>query len=232
MPPQGGYDNLALSSLSLADLTVNESPDGGKTLKTTPNPFGSLVPGDDRQWNAADTGIGQVYMVVHDAGSDNIQFGSSTDGGYTYTRPAVGGQAIDFTAVPGAAGNNYFGEPVIDPHTHLIYVPFLAGATAQDASNWVVDTVYLAVGNPCALSCTPGSTTDRRFLDRLHRLRAEDRRQLRIYLSLGGDRRAGNVYVSWSDDSHVWISHSTTPASGGPWSAPVTMDQGAHHIAT
>ena len=41
LPRQGAYDNLALSSLSLADLTVNESRDGGKTLKTTPNPFGS-----------------------------------------------------------------------------------------------------------------------------------------------------------------------------------------------
>jgi hypothetical protein len=228
LPPQGGYDNLALSSLSLADLTVNESPDGGKTLKTTPNPFGSLAPGDDRQWNAADTGIGQVYMVVHDAGSDNIQFGSSTDGGYTYTRPAVGGQAIDFTAVPGAVGNNFFGEPVIDPHTHFIYVPFLAGATASDASNGIVDTVYLAVGNPCAASCTPGSTlTNVSWTDYTVFGPKVGASFGYIFPSAAIDS-AGNVYVSWSDDSHVWISHSTTPASGGPWSVPAMMDKGIH----
>ena len=227
LPRQGAYDNLALSSLSLADLTVNESRDGGKTLKTTPNPFGSLVPGDDRQWNAADTGLRQVYMVVHDAGSDNIQFGSSTDGGYTYIRPAVGGQAIDFTAVPGAVGNNYFGEPVVNPHTHLIYVPFLAGATAQDASNSVVDTVYLAVGNPCALSCVPGSPiADVSWTDYTVYGPKVGASFGYIFPSAAIDA-AGNVYVSWSDDSHVWISHSTRPASGGPWSAPVTMDQGA-----
>ena len=166
-------------------------------------------------------------MVVHDAGSDNIQFGSSTDGGYTYTRPAVGGQAIDFTAVPGAVGNNYFGEPVVNPHTHFIYVPFLAGATAQDASNSVVDTVYLAVGNPCALSCAPGSPiTDVSWTDYTVYGPKAGASFGYIFPSAAIDA-AGNVYVSWSDDSHVWISHSTRPASGGPWSAPVTMDQGS-----
>ncbi len=226
LAPQGRYDNLALSSLSAASVTVNESPDGGKTLKTTPNPFGSLVPGDDRQWNAADTGLGQVYMVVHDAATDNIQFGSSTDGGFTYTRPAIGGTAIDFTTVPGAVANNYFGEPVIDPTTHFIYVPFLAGATAQDASNSVIDTVYLAVGDPCASSCTPGSTlTDVSWTDYTVYGPQTGASFGYIFPSAAIDA-AGNVYVSWSDDSHVWISHSKTPAAGGPWSAPFEMDKG------
>jgi hypothetical protein len=226
LPPQNGYDNLALSSLSAADITVNESPDGGKTLKTTPNPFGSLVPGDDRQWNAADTGIGQVYMVVHDLATDNIQFGSSIDGGYTYTRPAVGGQAIDFTQVPGALTNNYFGEPVVDPRTHLIYVPFLAGATAEDAANGVIDAVYLAVGNPCAISCAAGSPiADVKWTDYTVYGPQQGASFGYIFPSAAIDA-AGNVYVSWSDDSHVWITHSSMPAAGGPWTAPVEMDGG------
>jgi hypothetical protein len=207
-------------------VTVNESPDGGTTLKTTANPFGSFVPGDDRQWNAADTGIGQTYMVVHDLATDNIQFGSSTDGGYTYTRPPVGGQAIDFTAFPGAASNNYFGEPVVDPKTHKIYIPFLAGATAMDAANGIIDTVDIAVGDPCALNCTPGTTlTDVSWTDYTVYGPKIGASFGYIFPSAAIDQ-AGNVYVSWSDDQHVWISHSTTPASGGPWSTPAEMDKG------
>ena len=62
-PPTNNFDNLAVSSLSLANVTVNQSSDGGTTWHgpaNVANPVSSL-PLDDRQWQAADTGIGENY---------------------------------------------------------------------------------------------------------------------------------------------------------------------------
>jgi hypothetical protein len=227
LPPQHGYDNLGVSSLALSNMTVNQSSNGGTSFHATANPVGNPGSwGDDRQWNVADTSIGQVYMAVHDAQTDNIQMAASIDGGYTYTSNLP---AIDFSTVPGAAANNTFSEPVVNAKTHRIYIAFVAGQSATDAANSIVDAVYLAVGNPCAVLCKAGSPlgpiawTD----ETVYKWSGTGTPPnfSNIFPTVAIDQ-AGAVYVGWSDTAHIYMSHSTTPATPGSWSAPVKVDQG------
>lgn len=56
--------------------------------------------------------------------------------------------------MPSAIGNNELGNVVVNQNTHKIYTIFIA--PQPTALNGPLDTVYEAVGNPCAVTCTPG----------------------------------------------------------------------------
>ena len=227
-----GFDNLAASSLSLANLTVNQSADGGKTFHAQANPIGTPQQfGLDRQWNAADTGIGQVYMTVHDAATDNIQVSDSTDGGYTYV-PNL--PAIDATHMQAAVQDNHFGNIVVNPVNHKLYTVYVAPATAAEnaaAQNMTTGpnehVVYVAEGNPCAVSCAKGTPlgpitwTDHTVYNAPSPTGTNDLGHIFPSIAIDG---AGTVYVVWSDTHHVFISHSTNPGVDGTWSKPIAVD--------
>src|SRR5437660_6403337 len=83
-------DDLAYSSLTLANITTGKSNDGGTTFGP-PNPYSQQVAGDDRMWMASDPrlnslGFGDVYMTYHDVTVGDIQLGVSRDGGQTYVQ--------------------------------------------------------------------------------------------------------------------------------------------------
>src|SRR5205085_7966209 len=108
------------------NLVVGNSTDGGATW-SVPNPAGSQIAGDDRQWNvAAEPGV--VYMSYHIIASNNIQIAKSTDGGKTYVEanltPGPGmGQAIDATHIAQALYNNELGPLVVDSHSTASPMP-------------------------------------------------------------------------------------------------------------
>src|SRR5437764_10668207 len=85
---QGIY-NVYVASLSLANVDVSTSMDGGKTW--TLNPISATIPGDDREWIAAD-GASKVCISYHDAATFNIDVNCSADAGATFTQL---GTAID-----------------------------------------------------------------------------------------------------------------------------------------
>ena len=244
LPPANGFDNLAVSSLSLADITVNQSADGGATFHTPANSLGNQTPGDDRQWNAADTGLGQVYTTVHDVATDNIQISSSTDGGYTYTSnvPAIqtapNSCGIATGCFSAATMDNHFGNLVVNPKTHKLYTVYVATASAQEdaaaqqqGASPNEHVVYVAVGDPCTVSCTPGqpigpiSWTDYPVYtaptgdDLAH-----------IFPSIAIDS-AGAVYVTYSDTHRVYLLRSTTPDTGAGWTKPVGVSSSTQHSA-
>src|SRR5438067_2435499 len=75
--------NVYVASLTLGEITVSTSLDGGATWQI--NPTAARVPGDDREWIAAD-GAGNVYAVFSD---DHDVFAAvSTDQGKTWSTPA------------------------------------------------------------------------------------------------------------------------------------------------
>src|SRR5438552_9067617 len=86
-------DDLAYSSLSLANLTTGKSDDGGNTFGP-PNVYSQQVGGDDRMWMAADPrlntlGFANIFMTYHDVGGpQDIQLGVSIDGGFSYVQNA------------------------------------------------------------------------------------------------------------------------------------------------
>src|SRR5919204_5751866 len=94
-------NDLAYSSLTLANITTGKSNDGGNTF-SPPNPYSQQVAGDDRMWMDADpklngNGFADVYMIYHDVSILDIQLGVSRDGGVTYVQ---NGPIINPTDVP------------------------------------------------------------------------------------------------------------------------------------
>ena len=217
----GNLDNLAVSSLSLANLTTNQSADHGDTFHTPANSASVQSTGVDRQWNAVDNGLGLVYMTVHDS-SANILVSVSTDGGYTYTSNST---AITPTQIAFAANDNHFGTLVVNPANHHLYIPF----TAPTTPNGPETSVYIADGNPCAVTCTaglpPGPITWTNTL-----VSAGDGTSVLAhdFPAIAIDA-GGTVYVGWTDTRHVRISHMTTPASSASWTSPATMDSASEH---
>lgn len=243
LPPSGGFDNLAASSLSLADVTVNQSADGGATFHTPANSYGGAPPGADRQWNAADTGLGQVYNTVHDVATSNIQVSSSTDGGYTYLNntPAIqttpNSCGIPTGCFSAANMANTFGNLVINKTTHKLYSVYVATASpAEQAAAQVPmadpnqHVVYVAVGDPCAVSCTPGSHIGPISWTDYVAFTAPAFDDLdRIFPSIAIDS-AGAVYVTYSDTHRIYLLRSTAPDTG-VWGAPVAVSGAGQHSA-
>ena len=219
-PAQHGFDNLAVTSLSLASITANQSSDGGATFHTPANSIGNQTPGDDRQWNAADAPLGQVYTTVHDAATDNIQFASSTDGGYTYisNTPAIQTTANSCGLASGcfsaATQDNHFGNLVVNTRTHMLYTVYVAPANAtelaaaqQQGANPNEHVVYLAVGNPCAtLPCTSGQPIGPISWSDYAVYAAPEMDDLaHIFPSIAIDA-GGAVYITWSDTHQVFLN--------------------------
>src|SRR5438034_3296802 len=84
-------DDLAYSSLTLANITTGKSDDGGNSFGP-PNVYSQQVGGDDRMWMAADPrlntlGFADIFMTYHDvSGPEDIQLGVSIDGGFSYVQ--------------------------------------------------------------------------------------------------------------------------------------------------
>ncbi|MFN2462573.1 MAG: hypothetical protein ABR573_01555 [Candidatus Dormibacteria bacterium] len=211
----GGQTNVAVSSLTLANLTTNTSSDFGQTFRTPANNTSIQSTGVDRQWNAADTSLGQVYMTVHDA-TGNILLSASTDGGYTYVSNSVAITPTVFTT----ARSNHFGGLVVNPVNHQLYLPFTSGGV-----------MYIAVGDPCAVSCTPGTPLAPGTVTWTNHVVYTDPNMTALahdFPVIGIDAGQG-VYVGWSDTRHIFVSHSTNPAADNTWSTPVQVDQGPSH---
>jgi hypothetical protein len=93
-------NDIAYSSLTLANVTVGKSDDGGTTFGA-PNPGAAQIAIDDRMWMDADPkpnalGFDDVFLDYHDIDTDNIQLSISTDGGQTYVQsgPIVNNQDV------------------------------------------------------------------------------------------------------------------------------------------
>src|SRR5207248_1285698 len=112
-----GFYNVYVASLSLANVDVSTSTDGGKTF--TLNPTGATIPGDDREWIAAD-GASKVCISYHDVATFNIDVDCSYDAGLTFTQL---GDAID-TNHAFLINNNAIGNLAIDPNSHIVYQIF------------------------------------------------------------------------------------------------------------
>ena len=156
-------DSVAVSSLSLGNLTTTNSQDAGKTFRTPPNDVGGTqVFGDDRQWQGVDRNLKAYYLIVHDVTTDNIQVSADTQtAGYQYltNTPAIS----DPNALAAATMDNHFSPPAVDETTHKIYIAYVAPANASENAAAQAGTtganehvVWLAVGDPCAVLCQAG----------------------------------------------------------------------------
>src|SRR3989449_5063461 len=121
-----GIHNVYVASLSLANVTVSTSQDGGKTWSK--NVLSATIPGDDREWIAADQ-ASKVCISYHDIVTFNIDVNCSFDAGATFTQL---GSAID-VAHAFLIDDNEIGNLAIDPRNHVIYQVFSGIANTIEA---------------------------------------------------------------------------------------------------
>jgi len=208
---------MAYSSLSLPNITVGNTTDGGASF-STPNLAASQVPGDDRQWMAwgdANT----VYLDSHLLATDNIGVSASTDGGLTY---AFRGFAIDAAHIAQAAYNNELGPLVVDTVSTAspqpLYTIFTAPATALENLNSAAgetadnnNAVYLA-------SSTDGGYT---WTDTPIWVGPTTETYDHIFPALAIDA-SGNLWAAWASAEHIYVSHA--PTRGGDLDDPTSTD--------
>jgi hypothetical protein len=209
----GNY-NVYVSSLSLADVDVSTSTDGGKSF--TLNPTGAKVPGDDRPWIAAD-GASKVCASYHDAVTFNINVDCSTDAGTTFTQHAVPG-AIDASHAY-LIDNNEIGNLAIDPASHIVYQIFSGIASSSEVACSQQGTCgYHAVW--IGVSTDGGQTfTDYPVYVNPDPTVGYGHQFVQVSID-----RAGNLYAVYSDNHNLFYSFSTD--HGQTWSKPVQVNHG------
>ncbi len=213
----GNY-NVYVASLSLANVTVSTSQDGGQTFSK--NVLSATVPGDDREWIAAD-GSNKVCVSYHDVATFNINVDCSYDAGATFTQHAVPG-AIDANHAY-LIDNNQIGNLAIDPRNHNVYQVFNGIANSNEAASGAAgQTNYHAVW--MGVSTDGGKT----FTD--HRVYVGPKKESynHNFTNVSVDR-AGNVYAAWSNDRAIYYSYSTD--QGKSWSNPIKINSSPANTA-
>jgi hypothetical protein len=205
-----GFYNVYVSSLSLANVDVSTSTDGGATWSLNPVTTPETI--DDREWIAADTN-NKVCISYHDA-PQGITVGCSPNAGLTFTQFA---SALD-TNHAFQISENEIGNLAIDPASHIIYQSYSGITTAAEtacapqlgvsAGTCNYHGVYMAVSTDGGLTFTdyPVYVNPDATVGYGHQ-----------FVNVSVDR-AGNVYSVYTDDHHVYYSFSTD--HGKTWSGP------------
>lgn len=208
-----GQFNVYVASLTLANVDVSSSADGGQTWHL--NATSATVPGDDREWIAAD-GASKVCISYHDVATSNIDVNCSADAGASFTQL---GTAID-TRHAFLIDDNMIGNLAIDAGSHVVYQTFSGIAGAGDVTGGAGNhVVWMAVS-------TDGGRT---FVD--HAVFVNPNAAVSYghqFVNVSVDR-AGNVYSVFTDDHNLFYSFSTD--QGQTWSAPVQINQAPSNTA-
>lgn len=201
-----GRHNLYVASLSLANVTVSTSQDGGNTWSK--NVLSATVPGDDREWIAADQGT-KVCVSYHDAATFNIDVNCSFDAGASFTQV---GTAIDPEHLY-LIDENEIGNLTIDPSSHVVYQAFSGIANASEAA---LPGNYHAVW--IGVSRDGGQT----FTDYTVYINQDISVNYgHQFVNVSVDR-AGTVYMVYSDDHNLYYSFSTD--HGVTWTGPFLVN--------
>src|SRR5579864_7887214 len=212
-----GLYNVYVASLSLANVDVSTSMDGGKTW--TLNPIGATIPVDDREWIAAD-GASKVCISYHDVATFNIDVNCSTNAGLTFTQL---GEAFD-TNHAWLAQNNSTGNLVIDPNNHYVYQTFSGIANSGEVACSTQGTCgYHVVW--MAVSTDGGKTfTDHMVYNNPNTTVSYGHQ----FVNMSIDRE-GNLYSVFSDNHNVFYSFSKN--HGTTWSSPVQVNKSPSNTA-
>jgi hypothetical protein len=216
-PNASGRYNVYVASLSLANIDVSTSTDGGATWSLNPVTTPETI--DDREWISAD-GASKVCISYHNA-PQGITVGCSNDAGATFLQFAP---ALD-AAHTFQTSENAIGNLAIDPTSHTIYQLYSAITTAAETAcapqlGVVTGTcdyhgVYVAVS-------TDGGAT---FVDRPVYVNPDVTVGYGHQFTNVSVDAAGNVYAFFTDNHNLWYSWSTDRAAS--WSAPRRVNSGS-----
>jgi hypothetical protein len=227
-------DNVAYSSLTLPNITVGHSTDGGATW-TLPNPAAAQVAGDDRMWMAADPTLNSAgsdtdYMTYHDVTAGEIETSVSVDGGQTYTQrfPVITDPTL-LTFANGVNGSNELGNIVArrdGTGALTLYTIFTTQEGAATPSN--NNRVWEAVGTVTNASSTTPVVTWKDY-EVYHG--PTNATYDKIFPATAVDS-AGHVYAVWTDGLHVYFKSSPDGATWDPAAKPTTVDAGTTETTT
>jgi len=207
-----GFYNVYVASLSLANVDVSTSQDQGGTWSL--NPTSATLPGDDREWIAAD-GPSKVCISYREVAGTQLVVNCSLDAGATFTQI---GNVYDANHQAFATFNAAVGNLAIDPNNHIIYQTFAAVANSAEAatcSNCNLHVVWMGVS-------TDGGKT---FTDYPVYINPDVTASYNHQFTNVSVDRAGNVYSVYTDNHNVYYSFSTS--HGQTWSGPFKVNKGA-----
>lgn len=203
-----GTYNVYVATLSLANVTVSTSQDGGSTWSK--NVLSATIPVDDREWIAAE-GASKVCVSYHDIATFNIDVSCSTDAGTTFLQP---GSALDASHLF-LLNDNSTGNLAIDPSSHVIYQTFSGIANLMEAvgSSSHFHAVWMGVSHDGGKTFTDHAVyvNPDASVDYGHQ-----------FVNVSVDQ-AGTVYSVFSDNHNLFYSYSTD--QGQTWSPPLQVNQ-------
>ena len=250
--PAASNELLAFSSLSLANLTVGKSEDGGTTF-SPPNIYGQPIAAVDREWMAADprlngAGFADIFMTFHDLHLDQIDQVTSTDGGQSYylggANAVINPLDVDplqwastcpvATCIVGPTSQfsgNELGNIVSRRPTGgalTLYSIFTTPDSATNNENNVNEQnrVYAAVGTVTDLggTLTPQSITWHDY-EIWHGPAGAIYSKIFPSIAVGSD---GHVYATWADGTHVYVK---TSPNGTDWGCSTQVNHASGSCA-
>jgi hypothetical protein len=205
-----GFDSVYVSSLTLANIDVSASLNQGGTWNF--NPLSATLPGDDREWIAAD-GANKVCISYREVAGTQLVVNCSYDGGQTFTQVA---DVYDVNHQAFAAFNAEIGNLAIDANNHYIYQSFAAVRDNNEAltcPSCNLHVVWVGVS-------TDGGNT---FTDYPVYINPDTTVGYNHNFTNVSVDRAGNVYSVYSDNHNVYYSFSTN--HGQTWSGPYQVNK-------
>ena len=211
-----GQYNIYVASLTLANIDVSTSTDGGATW--TLNPITTPETIDDREWIAAD-GASKVCISYHN-GPQGITVGCSPNAGTTFTQFSP---AID-VGHSWQTANNAIGNLAIDAGSHTIYQIYSAITTAAETACapqlGVVEGTCDYHGVYMAVSTDGGLT----FTDKPVYINPDPMASYGHQFTNVSVDAAGTVYAIYGDNHNIFYSWSKD--RGTSWSAPKQLNSG------
>src|SRR5712671_4040550 len=227
-PSNANIPNLAVVSLSAAEITGSKSTNRADTF-STPNPATAGVPFDDRMWLDGLNDPSHVYMEYHDFGTTSQIFVQrSSDGGETYSGAL--GVAIDAATEPnvGPPSGNIAGQIKVDnsscsSHGNL-YQIFVGPANPVDNANnssAFFNTAYVGVATGVTPTSPTLTFTDYKIFSCGAGSTCPTGLGLgNLFPGIAVDN-FGYVYATWADNTDVYYSYST--ALGTRWSPAIKV---------
>jgi hypothetical protein len=218
-----GTYNVYVASLTLGSVTVSLSQDGGHTWAS--DVTSAKVPGDDREWIAAQ-GASGFYLSYHAISTGDqiiVNQGQVVSGQPTTaaTYDAINPAQTDIYL--GTEADNEIGNIAVDPKTGDVYQVFVGCPPSPTAvvtcSNF--NTVYMAVGVPS----TTGGVTTLAFTDYVIYQSPNTSANFSNNFPAVAVDASGNVYATWSDDQNVYLAYSTD--HGQHWAKPGRVNHGS-----
>jgi hypothetical protein len=227
-PGNSGTPNLAVVSLSAAEVTASHSTDRGDTYSMI-NATAAHIAFDDRQWIDGFDDPTHVYLEYHDFGTTSQIFVQrSSDEGQNYTDGH--GVAVDAASQPalGPQNGNVAGQVKVDRSScgsrGNLYQIIIGADNAMDNANSLINAAYVGVASDVGLGIPVYAFTDYKIFSCGAGSTCPSGLGLRnLFPALAVDK-FGYVYAVWSDGVSIYYSFSAT--HGASWSPAIVVNQG------